>query len=128
MASVYDLVCTPGSGRVCSHARYGSQLLDGKGQRNNAAVTPPRMSHSAQQQVTEYLKLMIPPNASYAKFTNARSKGKVIGPDGQQIFCIYGPHSAPTQHIAEYTVDMIIGAGIGVTVSRLGNGGCSGNL
>ncbi|CEP03297.1 hypothetical protein PBRA_003057 [Plasmodiophora brassicae] len=65
--------------------------------------------------VTEYLKLMIPPNASYAKFTNARSKGKVIGPDGQQIFCIYGPHSAPTQHIAEYTVDMIIGAGIGVT-------------
>jgi len=41
--------------------------------------------------------------------------GKILGPDGKQMLCIDGPHSAPTQHIGEYTCCMIVGAGIGVT-------------
>jgi NADPH oxidase len=41
--------------------------------------------------------------------------GKIQGPDGQPLFDIDGPHSAPTQHVGEYTTVMVIGGGIGVT-------------
>jgi NAD(P)H-flavin reductase len=41
--------------------------------------------------------------------------GKVLGPDGKQMLCIDGPHSAPTQHVSEYSTALIIGAGIGAT-------------
>jgi len=41
--------------------------------------------------------------------------GKIIGPDGKSMLSIDGPHSAPTQHVSEYSVAMVIGAGIGAT-------------
>ena len=41
--------------------------------------------------------------------------GKILGPDGKQMIRIDGPHSAPTQHIGEYSTCMVIGAGIGAT-------------
>jgi len=41
--------------------------------------------------------------------------GKSNGPDGQPFFEIDGPHSAPTQHLPEYTQAIVIGAGIGAT-------------
>jgi len=41
--------------------------------------------------------------------------GKIVGPDGQTMLCLDGPHSAPTQHVSEYAVAMVIGAGIGAT-------------
>lgn len=65
--------------------------------------------------LSSYLQLMLPAGASYTTFVNAAQKGKVMGPDGRVLLRVYGPHSAPTQHIARYSVDMIIGAGIGVT-------------
>ena len=67
------------------------------------------------QKLADYLTLMIPPNTAFHSFKTAISKGRVIGPDGNKILRVYGPHSAPTQHISEYSVDMICGAGIGVT-------------
>jgi len=42
-------------------------------------------------------------------------KGKIEAPDGLPLFQIDGPHSAPTQHLGEYSTVMIIGGGIGVT-------------
>lgn len=42
-------------------------------------------------------------------------KGRVVGPDGKQLFLIDGPHSAPTQHMTEYNICMVAGAGIGLT-------------
>lgn len=41
--------------------------------------------------------------------------GKILGPDGKPMLAIDGPHSAPTQHIGEYSAAIIAGAGIGVT-------------
>lgn len=41
--------------------------------------------------------------------------GKILGPDGKQMFRVYGPHSAPTQHLTEYNEVMICASGIGVT-------------
>jgi NADPH oxidase len=46
---------------------------------------------------------------------NGKIQGKILGPDSKQMICIDGPHSAPTQHMGEYSQVMIIGAGIGVT-------------
>jgi predicted ferric reductase len=67
----------------------------------------------------DYLMLMGPPNEPHFRLTTQRGdgseQGRVLGPDGKQILRIYGPLAAPTQHITEYEVDMIIGAGIGVT-------------
>jgi len=42
-------------------------------------------------------------------------QGKILGPDGNPMLHIDGPHSAPTQHLGEYRRVMIVGAGIGVT-------------
>eukprot|EP00475_Leptophrys_vorax_P031583 TRINITY_DN4786_c0_g2_i5.p1 TRINITY_DN4786_c0_g2~~TRINITY_DN4786_c0_g2_i5.p1 ORF type:complete len:847 (+),score=162.76 TRINITY_DN4786_c0_g2_i5:4209-6749(+) len=67
----------------------------------------------------DYLSLMGPPKEPHFRLTTQRGdgseQGRVLGPDGKQILRIYGPLAAPTQHISEYEVDMIIGAGIGVT-------------
>jgi hypothetical protein len=38
-----------------------------------------------------------------------------LGPDGQQILRVDGPHSAPSEHYTSYGTLMIIGAGIGLT-------------
>ena len=45
-----------------------------------------------------------------------RIPGRVTGPDGRPLFRIDGPFSAPTQHLAESPVSLVIGAGIGSTV------------
>lgn len=44
-----------------------------------------------------------------------KEPGKILGPDGRPMLRVDAPHSAPTQHIGEYSVAMVIGAGIGVT-------------
>jgi hypothetical protein len=41
--------------------------------------------------------------------------GKILAPDGRPLISIDGPHSAPTQHVPEYTTVMVVGGGIGVT-------------
>mgnify|MGYP003385496747 CR=1 FL=1 len=41
--------------------------------------------------------------------------GKQLGPDGSQILCVDGPHSAPAEHYVNYGTVMLIGAGIGLT-------------
>merc|ERR1712176_102507 len=46
------------------------------------------------------------------------TKPQSIGPDGLPLIQVNGPHSAPTQHLGEYEVAMIGGAGIGVTPLR----------
>jgi NAD(P)H-flavin reductase len=67
----------------------------------------------------EYITAMGPKDASFFEFyrmgPNGRIPGKIEGPDGETLFQIDGPHSAPTQHVGEYETVMIIGGGIGVT-------------
>jgi hypothetical protein len=46
---------------------------------------------------------------------SGKVKGKRIGPDGKRIICLDGPHSAPTQHVGEYSTVIVVGAGIGAT-------------
>jgi hypothetical protein len=71
------------------------------------------------RELLRYLLLLGPPNENYFRLTSMKAdgteQGKIIGPDGKQLLRIYGPLAAPTQHVTEYEVDMIIGAGIGVT-------------
>merc|ERR1711887_508310 len=38
-----------------------------------------------------------------------------MGIDGQQLLCVDGPHSSPSQHYDAYRRCMIVGAGIGMT-------------
>ena len=44
-----------------------------------------------------------------------RLPGRVVGPDGRPLFRVDGPHAAPTQHLTEYGVSLVVGAGIGST-------------
>ena len=44
-----------------------------------------------------------------------RQDGKLIGIDGQQLLCVDGPHSSPSQHYDAYRRCMVVGAGIGMT-------------
>ena len=46
---------------------------------------------------------------------NLRLPGRTEGPDQRPLFRITGPFAAPTQHLSEYSVAMVVGAGIGVT-------------
>ena len=43
--------------------------------------------------------------------------GKHLGPDGNPLILIDGPHSAPAQHYTEYSEVVLVGAGIGLTPS-----------
>lgn len=69
--------------------------------------------------LAEYVGSFGPVNATYYELTRQTASGliagKILGPDGQQIIQIDGPHSAPTQHIGEYDHVMVVGAGIGCT-------------
>lgn len=71
------------------------------------------------RKLADYFSMLGPPNQSYislkTKLPNGFETGRIIGPDGKKLLRVYGPLSAPTQHITEYEVDMIVGAGIGVT-------------
>jgi hypothetical protein len=57
------------------------------------------------------------PYTAFSRITRKGEKvaGKIFGPDGKQLIRVYGPHSAPTQHMAEYEEVMIGASGIGVT-------------
>ena len=44
-----------------------------------------------------------------------RLPGRSIGPDGRPLFRIDGPHPAPAQHLSEYKISVVVGAGIGST-------------
>jgi NAD(P)H-flavin reductase len=44
-----------------------------------------------------------------------RQRGKYLGPDGQALICVDGPHAAPAQHYSVYSEVMLVGAGIGLT-------------
>jgi NADPH oxidase len=71
------------------------------------------------RQLRDYLTLFGPDGASYFELADQTDKGvflgKKFGPSGEKILRLYGPHAAPTQHVPEYPVDMIVGSGIGVT-------------
>jgi predicted ferric reductase len=73
------------------------------------------------RRVKDYLTLLAPPNKPGAELWHQdsnegkRVKGKSTGPDGLPYFHIYGPCSAPTQHLSEYDEVMICASGIGVT-------------
>lgn len=66
--------------------------------------------------LSAYLDLMSPvfdrPNPDGA---SGRTPGRLTGPDGRPLFRIDGPHSAPTQHLTESAICLVIGAGIGAT-------------
>lgn len=65
------------------------------------------------QRTKEYLQLLVPAGAVYHEFVSnaGQDVGIVTGPDGQAVLKIDGPHSAPTQHVSEYSTTMICGAG-----------------
>ena len=44
-----------------------------------------------------------------------RLPGRSVGPDGRPLFRIDGPHPAPAQHLSEYKISLVVGAGIGST-------------
>lgn len=71
------------------------------------------------RRVCDYISTMGPSGSPYFTLDrqgpSGRLVGKILGPNGRKMFSIDGPHSAPTQHIGEYTTCMIIGAGIGAT-------------
>jgi len=77
---------------------------------------PGSWTHKLQQ----YTKLMGVKGVAHCEFTHighegVTEPGKYLGPDGQRLLRIYGPHSAPTQHLTEYNEVMICTSGIGVT-------------
>jgi len=59
------------------------------------------------------------PGLTYFKLdrntAQGKQPGKILGPSGEPMLHIDGPHSAPTQHIGEYETVMVVGGGIGVT-------------
>jgi Ferric reductase NAD binding domain/Ferric reductase like transmembrane component/FAD-binding domain len=69
--------------------------------------------------VQDFMRMMGQRDASYCDFErlegSATVRGKIMGPDGRPLFRIYGPHSAPTQHLPEYDNVMVATSGIGVT-------------
>jgi NADPH oxidase len=71
------------------------------------------------RELANYVSKMGPKDATYFELTRQGPggllPGKIMGPDGNPLFQIDGPHSAPTQHVSEYHTVMICGAGIGVT-------------
>jgi hypothetical protein len=72
------------------------------------------------EQVAEYMRLLSPPGSkAFCQMTHVEGSGavagKITGPDGKPLFRVHGPLSAPTQHLAEYEVDMVVASGIGVT-------------
>ena len=76
------------------------------------ATMRPRQSHSIDRAV--YIPFDRPDPDTSAGVR--RKPGRVTGPDGRPLFRIQGPHSAPTQHLTEQPVSVVIGAGIGGTV------------
>ena len=71
------------------------------------------------RRLTDYMSSMGERGKSYIQLdrmgVGGVVHGKVLGPDGRQLIRIDGPHSAPTQHIGEYSNVMVVGAGIGAT-------------
>lgn len=71
------------------------------------------------RRVRDYLAAMGPRNRSWFALDRAgpsgKLPGKIVGPDNNPMFRLDGPYAAPTQHLGEYDVDVIVGAGIGVT-------------
>eukprot|EP00466_Bigelowiella_natans_P017954 jgi/Bigna1/135715/aug1.30_g10423 len=70
--------------------------------------------------VKEYMLSLGPKGAASFELTSRQQDGvmgpgRVLGPDGNQLFLIDGPHSAPTQHMTEYDHVLVAGAGIGLT-------------
>ena len=67
----------------------------------------------------QYMSTMGPQGKSYIKLDrlgpSGKLDGKITGPDGRAIIQIDAPHSAPTQHVGEYSSVMVVGAGIGAT-------------
>jgi len=65
------------------------------------------------------LTSMGPRNTSFFRLDRngpqGKLDGKITGPDGRAIIRVDGPHSAPTQHLGEFSVCMVCGGGIGVT-------------
>lgn len=59
------------------------------------------------RRVYDYISMMMASGQSYVAFTTRGvelAPGKTIGPDGKQLFTVYGPHAAPFQHAKNYQV------------------------
>ena len=70
--------------------------------------------------VAKFLQLMAPPNMAHVEYSRVgidgkTTPGKHTGPNNLPVFRLYGPISAPTQHISEYGEVLVIASGIGVT-------------
>ena len=72
------------------------------------------------KRLKDYIE-MLAPGGSFPYYFTSRDErgdiqvGRLIGPDGQQVIKIDGPHAAPSQHYSEYGTVMLCGAGIGLT-------------
>ena len=77
--------------------------------------------HSWTNKMAKYLMLLDPHQSGEVELTSRNpttgeaTLGKVIGPDGRPFFRVDAPHGAPSQHVFNYKVAMLVGAGIGVT-------------
>ncbi|KAJ1433380.1 hypothetical protein B484DRAFT_394488, partial [Ochromonadaceae sp. CCMP2298] len=72
------------------------------------------------RKLKEYFELMSPSSAFPFYFSQRDARGDVLvgrqlGPGGDQILRVDGPHSAPSEHYTNYNTVMLIGAGIGLT-------------
>uniref|UniRef100_A0A7R9U452 Ferric reductase NAD binding domain-containing protein n=1 Tax=Pinguiococcus pyrenoidosus TaxID=172671 RepID=A0A7R9U452_9STRA len=72
------------------------------------------------RKLKDYIELLNPGGSFPYYFTQRNERGEVevgrlLGPDGQQVITVDGPHSAPSEHYNEYGTVMLIGAGIGLT-------------
>lgn len=103
----FTLSSAPGEDAASVHIRV----------QNRKDISAGESDKSWTQRTKEYLSLLVPAGAVYHEFVSNAGQdiGVVKGPDGQAVLKIDGPHSAPTQHVSEYSTTMICGAGIGVT-------------
>mmetsp|Transcript_28308 Transcript_28308/g.90574 ORF Transcript_28308/g.90574 Transcript_28308/m.90574 type:complete len:424 (-) Transcript_28308:265-1536(-) len=72
------------------------------------------------RKLKDYIELLHPGGSFPYYFTQRNERGDVevgrlLGPDGQQVITVDGPHSAPSEHYNEYGTVMVVGAGIGLT-------------
>jgi len=111
----FTISSAPGQDSVTVHIK----VIGARAGADSSAPAQSEGSGSWTFQLKEYILKMGPRDSPYFELTrqgaNGKVRGKILGPDGTRLLRIDGPHSAPTQHIGEYSTVMVIGAGIGVT-------------
>mmetsp|Transcript_28301 Transcript_28301/g.90538 ORF Transcript_28301/g.90538 Transcript_28301/m.90538 type:complete len:341 (-) Transcript_28301:460-1482(-) len=66
------------------------------------------------RKLKDYIELLHPGGSFPYYFTQRNERGDVevgrlLGPDGQQVITVDGPHSAPSEHYNEYGTVMVVG-------------------